>query len=329
MGLFALQASYGLAYAFGQQDNLGQAFFALRTTSKQIDNSLADLHAFTETAQQGIFFDQYNQQWPASLSDLKLGFFAPTLKFDAKYLLDTRSQAQSIKDDISRKQTRLIQLETMLAERSQTYVKRQQNLSLSSAQERLIKAQQSIDAMQKLLSQSSDFDSQLDLSKQMADASITTHVTRVEMANARLTRLKADTTPKRPLKTSYEERLKRVRGILHWQLMDGYVAQQWQHQKSLQQAQNALDTAHAQYENLQGIAKQEDAFSVHKATLSDLKTALTLQSDYADSLHEKATHALTQRLLTLIDERQTQLKLQGVNTRLAMLRIQDLQQEDK
>lgn len=327
IGLFSLQASYGLAYAHSRQDNLGQAFYALQTTATQIDSNLLALDAFAIAAMQDEFFAQYNEQWPQALDDLKLGFFAPSPNFDAKYLLAMRLQAESVLADISDKQARVIQLDTLLEERQATYDERLQTMSLSNSQSQIDRTQQHIDDLNALIVQSDTFEKQLALSKKMTSDAISEQLSRLTSANARHTRLAADTTRKRPLKASYEDRLHRIEGILTWQLMDNFIAQQWQHKQLLKKAQQALTKTKQQYNNLQAIAQNQDAFKLQRAQFSALNQSLDTQVSAANDVYELATKSLTYELLSLIKARKTQLQEQGVNTRLAMLRIQDLQQQ--
>lgn len=336
VGLFALQASYGLAYAFSQQDNLGQAFFALRNTAQQIDASLIALDAFANTSQSDEFFSQYNDQWPDTLSDLKLGFFAPTQNFDAQYLLSMRQQAKVILKDIDAKSSRLNQLTQMLYERQQAYQDRSNSLSLARAQEQINQTQAIISQLNQVLNmgetrdqsdnQEDRYVAQLALSKRMASTEISDHLSRLERANERHTRLQNDTTRKRPLRASYQERLRRIEGIISWQLMDDFVAKKWQHQVLLKDAQAALLQTQTQYERLKTIQQQKDAFSDQRAELSAMLNELSVQTGAANNVYAQATDALRAHLLNLIATRKAQLQQQSVNTRLAMLRIQDLRQ---
>jgi hypothetical protein len=324
VGLFSLQASYGLAYAFGQQDNLGQAFFALRNTSNQIDSSIVALDKFAGMAQQGDFFNEYNQKWPQDLRDLKLGFFAPTQSFDAQYLLSMRQQANAILKDIDKKSTRLGQLTQMLYEREQSYQNRSNSLSLANAESQIQQTQTIIDGLKGMLGQSDGFEQELSLSKRMANAQMSSHITRLDNAQGRLTRLQNDDTRKRPLKKSYAIRLKRLQGIATWDLMDTFVAKKWQHQQLLSQAQSALNQAEQQYERLLQIQQDKDAFKEQRARLYVMLNELDSQTAVAQNVYKDASTALLAHLLKLIDTRKTQLQQQSVNTRLAMLRIQDL-----
>lgn len=327
IGLFSLQASYGLAYAFSRQDNLGQAFYALQTTSTQIDTNLLALDAFATAAMDETFFTQYNQQWPEALEDLKLGFFAPSQTFDAKYLLAMRFQADSVLADINDKQARVIQLDTLLQERQATFDERLQSMSLSNARAQLEQTQQQIDDVKALIAQSDTFEKQLALSKQMTSVDIADQLSRLESAKQRHARLAADTSRKRPLKASYNERLLRIEGILTWQLMDSFIAQKWQHQQLLKQAQQALTATEKQYADLRAVAQNQDAFSAQREQFRALNQSLETQIQAANNVYEHATRSLTYQLLSLIQARKTQLQEQSVNTRLAMLRIQDLQQQ--
>ncbi|MFT6270367.1 MAG: hypothetical protein ACJAVV_003201 [Alphaproteobacteria bacterium] len=327
VGLFSLQASYGLAYAFGQQDKLGQAFYALESTASQIDSTLTALDDFAKIAKQDTFFSQYNEQWPQALNDIQLGFFAPTQTFDAKYLLAVRLQAEQVKADIDTKQNRVVQLDTLLQEREDVYEERLQSMSLRSAKTRIEQAQQYIDDINALIMQADTFEKQLALSEKMSSSEVTGHLDRLERAYASQSRLAADTTRKRPLKASYKERLDLIEGVLTWQLMDDFIAQQWQHKQLLSKAQASLILAENQYSNLQNITQDHDVFSQQRGQFSALNEALTVQIEAANNVYTSATSALTYQLLTLIEARKTQLKTQGVNTRLAMLRIQDLQQQ--
>lgn len=327
LGLSSLQASYGLAYAYGQQDNLGRAFFALQTTTEQIDTTTSALEMFASDVRQDTFFDQYNDLWPAVLADLKLDFFSLSSNFDAKYLLDIRQQSIDILKDIEDKQTRLQQLEQMLDERTQSFQARQKQLSLAQAKTQLDQAQQNIDAMHGLLDVSDGFEEQLILSRKMAGEDSRVHIDRLDNAIARHIRLKTDPEQKRPVRPRYQTRLDRLEGILIWQLMDNIVAQKWEHQKLLKQAEEAMMLAKAQYQNLQTKSQAQDAFSAERQQFENMNEALDMQSKYAKNLYNSATQLLSSNLIALIEERQLQLQQQAVNTRLAMLRIQDLTEQ--
>jgi hypothetical protein len=328
VGLISLQASYGLAYAFSRQDNLGQAFYALQSTANEIDVTISALNDFAAHIQQGDFFSHYNEQWPQALDDIKLGFFAPNKRFNAQHLLLVREQATQVITDITNKETRLTQLNTMLEEREASYQQRLQGISLRDAKARIEKAQQNINAINTLVTQADSFEKELYLSKKMATAELSEHVSRFERANASHERLVSNTnSKKRPLKASYKTRLDRINGILTWELNNNFIANQWQHKQLLKQAQLALNSARTQYQKLQEISQNNDFFNLQRGQFALLNESLNTQMNAANKVYSIASATLTQELLGLIEERKTQLNTQSANTRLAMLRIQDLQQQ--
>jgi septum formation inhibitor MinC len=86
-------------------------------------------------------------------------------------------------------------------------------------------------------------------------------------------------------------------------------------------------TAKKQYTDLRSVAQNQDAFSAQREQFSALNQSLETQVQAANKVYEHATRTLTYQLLSLIQARKSQLQEQSVNTRLAMLRIQDLQQQ--
>ena len=327
VGLMSLQANYGLAYALSQQDNLGQAFFALQSTATEIDTALVSLNDFAISVNSETFFTDYQSIWPRALDDIQLDFFAATQNFDASYLLEMRMQAKQIQANIAAKQTRIEQLTTFLQERESVYQQRLNSLSLSNASEYITLAQQHINRIERLMQTPSTFEQELALAKHMSNDTTQSHINRLTKAQARQQRLAADTTRKRPLKASYKERLDFLNGIIKWQLSDNFIDQQWQHELLLEQAQQTLNNAQAQYNSLQNIAQSNTLFLQKREKFTDITQQLARQSLAAENVHKTATRALTSELLALIESRRQQLQSQSVNTRLAMLRIQDLQQQ--
>ena len=78
---------------------------------------------------------------------------------------------------------------------------------------------------------------------------------------------------------------------------------------------------------MRSVAQNQDAFSAQREQFSALNQSLETQVQAANKVYEHATRTLTYQLLSLIQARKSQLQEQSVNTRLAMLRIQDLQQQ--
>jgi hypothetical protein len=110
--------------------------------------------------------------------------------------------------------------------------------------------------------------------------------------------------------------------------MDDFVAQKWRHQRLLQEAQSLYEQARVQYERLVSIAQQKEAFASQYARIKTNLDSLAQQQAAANHVFDQATLTLRLALLNLIEQRKQQLEQQSINTRLAMLRIQDLRQTE-
>ncbi len=326
-GLISLQANYGLAYAFSQQDQLGQAFYALQRTSEEIDASIDLINEFSQMVEKPDFFDTYDIQWPDYLLEVKLEFLAANSEFDAPYLLDNRSDAKQLLRDISQKQTTLKSLKILLTERQATYQKRLQDLSLAATKASLESTLSKLNALEQRLLQASGYQDELSLAMEMAGQEQKGHLKRLKSANQRHFRLSNDTTRKRPLKASYAKRLERLTGIIEWQLMNDFVATKWQHQKHLISAQQAYEVANERFINLETFTTELNPLDKDQQTFQQLEQELKRQSQIAQNLYEKANSSLQRSLLSLLESHKKQLQEQSINTKLAMLRIQDLRQE--
>lgn len=329
IGAFALQANYGLAYAYNQQDQLGRAFYALQNTAQQIDNSLFDLNAFLLQITDPDFFSQFDKIWPESLKDLKLLFLETQADFDARHVLSMREQAKAALGEIVRKKQTIKQLTLLLQERETAHQARLQNMDLLAMQQSIDQAEVTLNMIKAKIENANSFEQELALGKQMAGADTSAQLARLQNAKSRHKRLANDGERKRPLKPSYAERLARIEGILIWQMMDSFVADKWQHQALLRPAQAALDAAKMQLSSLNALSQEQATFKQQRERISLLNQAMNEQTNAARLVYDNATSTLQQALQEIINTRISLLEQQGVNTRLAMLRIQDLRQGEE
>lgn len=386
-GIYALQASYGMAYAYQQQGNFTQAFYALDDTTTQILGTIEALQRFSDQIKKEDFFDTLapledsetqnanvdpqasspsqtspkepkrvesiselavalglepdpeeanselgkvssieNEEnaWPVALLDLKRMFMSTQPNFDAAYLLGVRREAKQMLAQLEQKSQQLATLEQMLAIRKQRFAERQQALSLSQIKQALEQANTQIKGLN---TQLSDREQQQNLQLAMASAEQMQHITRINNAQQRLTRLQNDNTRSRPLNPKLEERLARIQGILQWQLDNDFVAKRWQHTRMLQQAQQAVDEATISYQRL--LLRQTDSqqFASQQLSIEALAVNIAQQEAQARAIYAKANAQLQDNLLMLVEQRVAQLNTQQVNTRLAKLRLQDLTPE--
>lgn len=336
-GIYGLQASYGIAYAHQQQGQFADAFFALDTTSEQISQSITELDIFVEQVQKDDFFDSFSEQkqdqsqgeqiWPMSLLDIKRVFLSTRPDFDAKYLLSVREQSQYTLQQLVQKTEQLEMLMQMLENREQSFAARQQNLSLTDAQTQLEEAQAQLAQIKTLLNDNYDSEGVTPLTLKIATPEQVSLMSRLENASARHERLLKDDTRRRPVSPKYAERLARVRGALQWQLENDFIANRWQHLRLMQQAQASIDIATSAYEQLKARQKDSQIFARQQAQIDQLNVRIAQHKEQASVVYIQANGQLQQYLLEIIEQRKTQLNAQQVNTRLAMLRLQDLQPE--
>jgi hypothetical protein len=336
-GIYGLQASYGIAYAHQQQGQFADAFFALDTTSEQISQSITELDIFVEQVQKDDFFDSFSEQkqdqsqgeqiWPMSLLDIKRVFLSTRPDFDAKYLLSVREQSQYTLQQLVQKTEQLEMLMQMLENREQSFAARQQNLSLTDAQTQLEEAQAQLAQIKTLLNDNYDSEGVTPLTLKIATPEQVSLMSRLENASARHERLLKDDTRRRPVSPKYAERLARVRGALQWQLENDFIANRWQHLRLMQQAQASIDIATSAYEQLKARQQDSQIFARQQAQIDQLNLRIAQHKEQASAVYIQANGQLQQYLLEIIEQRKTQLNAQQVNTRLAMLRLQDLQPE--
>nr|WP_136250737.1 hypothetical protein [Ningiella ruwaisensis] len=354
-GLYSLQASYGVAYALGQQGKLGEAFYALDDTSRQITTNLAELSAFSMAVEQNDFFDAYQKNdalfsdWPEPLLDIKRLFFANHPDIDTRYLLEMRASAKQMLNNLADKEKKIATLAQMLDVRKARFAQRQASLDLQKAQASIASAKEQLLQIQTQLerafvdtlidedeaSKGANSQARLnngaalsELDKRMASPEYLAHLTRLEQAQARLSRLLNEQSrnpeQKRPIKPSYAERLARIQGIIYFEMSKDKIAQTWAHKQQLKDAKQAVENAQLQLDAL--LRRQQDAnlFTSQQMRLDALNTRLMSQRDAALVLYNKADKALRTHLLDIVDTRMAQLAEQEVNTRLAKLRLQDL-----
>ncbi|MGQ8366907.1 hypothetical protein [Glaciecola sp. 1036] len=325
-GLFGLQASYGLAYAYQQQGLFADAYYALEDTINQISESLDALGQFKQSIDQATFLDTYQTQWPDNLLDVKRLFLSSSDTqgdFDAKYLLGVRQQSVEILQILAEKQAHLDILNNLLQERELAFKQRGDSLSLEEKKIALSQAAKQIQILETRLSPSNEAQ-RMELMISMLSPDIQNHHSRLAQAEQRHQRLLKDPPRGRPLKPSYAERLARLEGILRWQMEYDYIANRWQHKRLLDNMKIAYEQAQKAYDSVV-IAQQDTSnFAKEYQRINRISGQIEQQKVSAQRVFETADARLKQFLHGLVDERVAQLEQQYVNTRLARIRLQDM-----
>ena len=318
-GIYAMQASHGLAYGYEQQGALAEAFHSLRDSSVQLDSAMASLSEFGKKVEQADFFDTVaNGNWPIEHRDLHMLLLSGDEQMDSAYLLEVRRQAKQLLKTLDENLTQIDGMYRLLDEREKAFVRRVDALSLTDAQAVLDSAKTRIKTFEAALSSEPISDKLLATSEQASA------LERLEKAEQRMDRINSERA--RQLSTKYAQRVVRLKGVLQWELSEAFLETRWQHQKQLSKLQVAYADANKQYQGLLKLQGDTQIIDEQRARIDAM--ALSAQADYArtQTLVDSLTRRLTEFLQTNMALRMQELSDQQVATRLAIIRLQDLAQ---
>jgi hypothetical protein len=318
-GIYALQASHGLAYGYEQQGALAEAFSSLRDSSRQLDLAMASLSEFDLQVQQVDFFDNIaNGNWPIEHRDLQILLLSGESDFDSAYLLEVRRQAKQLLNTLDQNIAQIGGMYRLLDERELAFASRSESLSLTDAQEILDRTKVRIAAFESALNASQTSDKLLATNVQVSA------LERLEKADARILRINNER--ERQLSKKYALRVARLKGVLKWELSEAYPATRWQHQKQLNNLNVAYVDASEQYVQLKRLQRDTRIINEQRSRVDVM--ALSAQTDYTrtENLVDSLTQRLTEFLKAHMAARMQELADQQVATRLAIIRIQDLAQ---
>lgn len=318
-GIYAMQASHGLAYGYEQQGALAEAFRSLRDSSRQLDSAMASLSEFGLKVEQANFFDTVaNGNWPIEHRDLHVLLLSGDEQIDSAYLLEVRRQAKQLLNTLDDNLAQIDGMYRLLDEREQAFVRRVDSLSLTGAQAILDSTETRIDNFEAALN-----------SDQIADKLLATKdqvsaLERLEKAEQRIERI--NTERARKLSKKYAQRVARLKGVLQWELSEAFPETRWQHQKQLSKLKLAYADANKQYQRLKKLQSDTQIIADQRARVDAM--ALSAQADYTrtKTLVDSLTQRLTEFLQVNMALRMQELSDQQVATRLAIIRIQDLAQ---
>jgi len=318
-GIYALQASHGLAYGYEQQGALAEAFSSLRDSSRQLDSAMASLSEFDKQVQQADFFDTVAKgNWPVEHRDLQILLLSGDSDIDSAYLLEVRRQAKQLVNTLDQNLAQIDGMYRLLDEREQAFARRVESLSLTDAQSILDRTEVRIAAFDAVLNAEQISDKLLATNEQVSA------LERLEKAEARIVRI--NTQRERPLSKKYALRVARLQGLLVWELSEAFPGNRWQHEKQLKKLKVAYVDASKQYQRLQQLQHDTGLIDEQRSRVDVM--ALSAKADYTRT--EALVDSLTQRLTSFLREnmalRMQELADQQVATRLAVIRIQDLAQ---
>ena len=318
-GIYAMQASHGLAYGYEQQGALAEAFRSLRDSSRQLDSAMASLSDFGIKVEQADFFDTVaNGNWPIEHRDLHVLLLSGDEEIDSAYLLEVRRQAKQLLNTLDDNLAQIDSMYRLLDEREQAFARRLDALSLTDAQAILDSTETRIQNFEAALNSDQISDKLLATSEQVSA------MERLEKAEQRIERINAERA--RKLSKKYTQRVARLKGLLQWELSEAFPETRWQHQKQLAKLKLAYADANRQYQRLKKLQSDTQIIAEQRARVDVM--ASSAQADYTrtKTLVDSLTRRLTEFLQANMALRMQELSDQQVATRLAIIRIQDLAQ---
>jgi hypothetical protein len=316
-GIYALQASHGLAYGYEQQGALAEAFHSLRDSSRQLDAAITSLNSFGEQVQQAAFFDTVaNGNWPIEHRDLQILLLSGNGDIDSAYLLGVRGQAKQLLNTLEGNLAQIDGMYRLLDERELAFERRIEALSLTDAQETLDRTRLRIEAFETILN-SDQISAKLLATNEQVRA-----LERLDKGEERILRINTQREPN--LSQKYGQRVARLKGVLAWELSEAYPATRWQHQKQLNQLKVAYADANDQYRQLKQLQKDTSSIDEQRSRVDAV--ALSAKVDYTrtEALLDSLSQRLTEFLQANMKLRMQELVDQQVATRLAIIRLQDL-----
>jgi tetrahydromethanopterin S-methyltransferase subunit G len=316
-GIYALQASHGLAFGYEQQGALAEAFHALRDSSRQLDAAMTSLNTFGEQVQQTAFFDTVaNGDWPIEHRDLQILLLSGNGDIDSAYLLGVRSQAKQLLNTLEGNLAQIDGMYRLLDEREFAFERRSEALYLTDAQQTLDRTKLRIEAVETILN-SDQIPAKLLATNEQVSA-----LERLDKGEERILRINTERGAN--LSQKYGQRVARLKGVLAWELSEAYPATRWQHQKQLNQLKVAYADANNQYTQLKQLQNNTSSIDEQRSRVDVM--ALSAAADYKriEALVDSLTQRLTEFLQANMNLRMQALADQQVATRLAIIRLQDL-----
>ena len=318
-GIFALQASHGLAFGYEQQGAMAEAFTSLRDSSRQLDIAIDSLTLFQARVQQDNFFDSVTDgNWPIEHRDLQILLLSGDGELDTAYLLDMRRQAKQLMNTLDDNLEQIDSMYGLLDEREKAFQRRSENLSLITAQTTLDNTLLKIEEYEAILAGAEKS------SSLYASDDIVTALARLERAEQRIERINNER--KRQLSKKYKQRVARLKGYLEWQLAEAYPTARWQHQKQLNQLKQVYRETNKQYQQLTLLQNDTARIEAQRDKVRIMEAKAQIDYVKTKALLDSITAKLTQFLEANMTARLQNLQDQQVATRLAIIRIQDLAQ---
>ncbi|WP_416306157.1 tetratricopeptide repeat protein [Neptunicella sp. SCSIO 80796] len=318
------EAWLAVAYAYEQLSAPQQAMNALQQAISQFELQLQQLNVEQRNIQQGDYFEPFVRLWQPEFDGLLKAAeerrIAPSLQaiFSSERFnqqIKTLAELRTTGQRLSRWQAQIKNYQLMIDEREQVTGQRARDLSQNKLLDKLAELLVRRNALAARISEIEQGQNSAALldSKQLAQQQ------RLERAMQRYQRLSA----KKTLPSSYQERLKRLQGVLSWQADNHYAQNLWSAKKALAELDSSIEQSVEQQHSLSRSMNQTPLFNQQRERISTLGQHIsqlqvkqrTLQQLQLDQITHTARLALQQE-----SDKIRQLLLQA---QVAVVRLQD------
>ena len=327
-GLPSLQATHALAYGFEQLTDYAKAYAMLVESLSQLEQarlSLANMQAVESQSEFILRLAELSElpvNWPLVHQDLILDLLSGDNRQNTAKQLQSLVQLNNILEHIEQQQENLDHLEQLLDERSDALASRASDMSIQNAE---LKVEEYTQTLHQLAAKVA---SAVDDPRHFANAQQLRQLQRLELSSARLQRLSDDQHVDEAAQVILERRMKRVAGILEWQLHEQQISQQYQHEKAISDAKQVLTQVTQRVDKLVSITKDPAQLKATLRTqyqrLTKLREAYSEKQATTQTLQAQLVAALQSYLLARMQQRDAVLLEQITATKLAMLRMQDV-----
>lgn len=345
--LFTLQARHALAVGYARNQGYQQAFNQLKALDARLDlamQSLASLNAQTTTTaywltvgkklgqQEEADTGTPVQPWPSVHKDILnqlLTKEGPQSTFTLlQQLVSLNTIAETLQHQLS--QTRTFSF--LLDERKAEHHTRSQKMETQDFTTRITLLDNQLNLLQSrydlaVASQQSGADDEAYLSglTVLANEAQFNALERLGGAQARFARLAAE----RAMKPDYAQRLKRIKGLLLWQMSEQYPAQIWAFKKQLKALNSELANAQSAASDLKQSMTSTAPIDADQSRVDELAAQIQSRLTTTQTLIEQITQALSSRTAARLSERHDYLQQQKYASELALLQLQDKWQPEQ
>lgn len=314
---FVMESFLASAFAYEQAFAPTQAIANLNLGLQRYAREVSFLKQSLQRVDDKFFLELgKNSSWadsiPEHLSDIMLSN-------EFRSQLNWLSESIEIEQSLKQWQTRLGTFDLMLDERQQENAVRVENL----------KDSRTLDKLSDLIARRDQLKSKLEQAKndplQLADEQQLGWLNRLDGAISRHQRIveKKNQLSQVPLNDAYQQRLKRLQGILIWNASDQSSKRAWQGKKALSELDKMIIKTSAQQSLLQSALNRPPQYENQRNKISVLRRKLSEKLRVNQQAQDALLISLRKLFADKLNEQLTQLQSYQIQAQLAIVRLND------